>query len=268
VTLTAMNNLSDSYAAAGRWEEALKMREDVLALSNKQTGELADAHTSIKPINMNAATGAFQPLDLSKIGNGKLNHLVTPPHGNVVLGGVLFMVDPNQHGVVVTAERSLKYLPAEASIVVRLASVSYVHLLLNAVYSKLPIGTEIGRVILEFDNQRKCEFPLRCGKTIRENWWPKMDAVKSLTGDADHGMQWRNVVFEEQIRSEPCLAYIDMLTIAVPSDLRVATLTKITIRNSNDANGAPTGAGLMLMAATAELRSNSASRPSMLPAEK
>jgi serine/threonine-protein kinase len=37
-TLTAMNNLAVSYAKVGRWDETLKMREDVLALDRKALG--------------------------------------------------------------------------------------------------------------------------------------------------------------------------------------------------------------------------------------
>jgi serine/threonine protein kinase len=181
-------------------------------------------------------TLAYRPLDMQQIANRPLDHLVSPPTGNVTLGGVTFNLRSGERAVFQTSQRFGEQNPTEAEIRTNVSNVLAVRILLVGGYVNPEFrDRKVGEVLLSFSNGETSRADILGWQHIREGWgWDSEMSTKFVMSPPTGGILWENVWVERQSRGgEPAQAFLDMITIPIRNDLRAETLQSITIRDTS-----------------------------------
>ncbi len=171
-------------------------------------------------------SGQFHSLSLQGIANANITaNYALAPLGNVTLGSVPFKL---QQGESFTSQAGP--LPQNATSILVPAQVPkaravYVLLTGGNLYSQFA-GRVIGRVTLRFASGQSYAVDLVAGQNIRE-WKQGQGVVRSVTDPTVIE------VWQDTDKNGPSPAIIDMLSIAVPSNLFADTLVGVEVSDES-----------------------------------
>jgi hypothetical protein len=211
-----------------------------------------------------APSGRFRTLPLSQLTNHPLDWLIQPPSGLIQLSGVPFQVEKGQRAVFITRGHFLRDKPERGSFRVDSSGVAALHLLLSGAWVvNVGAGELIGELVLNFSDGRQLRFPLRSGENIREGWEYE-SALTPVRERVVAGVRWRNAWEENQVRGDNPVrdrarAFLDLVTVSIPSEMRQVTLTSVDVIDSGIVRQNRTGDGqidpsVVLAGATVEFR--------------
>ncbi|PKO20938.1 MAG: hypothetical protein CVU38_17440, partial [Chloroflexi bacterium HGW-Chloroflexi-1] len=164
----------------------------------------------------------FVAVSLNGVANASTTDgYVDPPVGDVVLSGVHFSL--GQGGSVTTQAAPLPGNPQSVSLSVDAQGPEVVYLLLTGgdLFSRFA-GQTVGRVRLVFSDGKVHAVDLVAGQNLRE-WKHSGDVVSRATGP-ELTEVWRGTN-----RDDAGAAVIDMLSIAVPSELQSGRLVSVEV---------------------------------------
>jgi len=188
-------------------------------------------HTPTVEVTPTATASALRlhTVPLDKVANASTEEgYVSPPLGQLEIGGILFDLPPGRNSVT-TQANSLPNFPTAIYLSLDIRGPERVYLLITGgnVFSKF-LGKQIGMVNFYFAQGRPYSVPLVAGKNIRE--WKLLDNVTvSAISSSQVKEVWRTESRHKGI------GIIDMLTIDLPD--QYASDYLIAIEISDDSMG-------------------------------
>ena len=167
----------------------------------------------------------FDSIPLSQVANASTQEgYINPPLDQVTLGDVFFDLPGGKNSVTTQAES----LPNHPTVIrladLRILSPQSVYLLITGGNTRLNFaGQKIGEVQLSFASGEYLTVALIPGKTIRE-WKTFGDHNVTIASDPAIQEVWRG-----KNTHDDSSGIIDMLTVAVPLEYQMDTLTSIEI---------------------------------------
>jgi hypothetical protein len=186
---------------------------------------------------------SYVSVPLDSLVNYAMENLTSPLSGELTFNDVPFSFLAGSKSIFHTQDQIYTSLPTIGTLNISVIGAKNVYILINGDYVFKALGGQsIGRVTLFFSDGTGIEVDLVAGENIRENW--AFDRVATGEGSqevitsvsASEG--WSNVYQESQVRgSKPATAFIDMITINIPSSKNDLELTKIKIDDTSLASG-------------------------------
>jgi hypothetical protein len=196
----------------------------------------------VQPVD--AALPDFSYISLAPIANLPMGHLVSPPSGEVTLGGIPFNLLRGNQAEFGTTCRYSPPRPTEATIGgLQISDVRAVHVLIVGGWVLESLrGQKVGELGFAFSDGSRYTFDLQAGVHIREAWHyenPELNnpynIIYEIQASQEPWGSWQNVWQESQYRDgKPALAFLDKLTIKIPGEFRGRTLTSVNIRDTSD----------------------------------
>lgn len=179
-------------------------------------------------------------VSLASLANNPLDNLARPLSGEYTLNGVPFSLLSGPSAVFQTQNHMRTSYPTSGTLTLSVIGGKRVYLLINGAYVfKELSGQTVGHITLYFSDGSALETDLVAGQNIRENWgYDKGVTVGYIDGTSKEvitsvsggGEGWSSAYQESQLRGDkPATAFMDMLTIEIPSAKRDWELTKIII---------------------------------------
>jgi hypothetical protein len=192
------------------------------------TVTLAPTRT-VTPIADAASTLHFVPISLDKIVNASSQEgYVSPPVGNVQLGGVLFDIPSGQNSVTTQAEFLPSYPTRLALSNLLIRSPRQVYLLVTGGSTRVEfVGYTIGQVTLTFQKYVDLTIPIIPGENLRE--W-KIYGTGNVISTTNANIQ---EVWRTPNTHDTGIGIIDMLTIDLPIQYQDDILLQIEVIDSS-----------------------------------
>lgn len=199
------------------------------------------------PQNTPTTTDVISPeyvsVPLDSLANYAMENLARPLSGEYTFNGIPFSLLAGSKSVFHTQDGIYTSFPATGTLTSSPTTAKNVYMLINGDYVfKSLSGQSIGSVTLYFSDGSTLETDLVAGKNIRENWaydsGPTGEGSQEVITSVSALEGWSNAYQESQSRgNKPATAFIDMITINIPSSKSNLELTKIKIDDTSSTSG-------------------------------
>jgi hypothetical protein len=192
-----------------------------------------------------SANGNFTQVNIGDVANSELDWLVTPPHGDIKLDGIPFIINSGNRAVIHTRNYDRPDLPIAVRVHIGRESIATVHLLLNGNWIARG-GSQVGSLRIAYSDGSIRELALVGMQTIRETWLPNADLFNHQYSPPPDGVTWDAAYSEKQMRgSQSATGFLDRLSISTDPTRRIDDISVIN-------KDWETGAGIIVAAITLE----------------